>query len=170
MDSKEGIDAWMRVMQSRPLPASIGLPFPGAPARTADKAAARKKQNQRKAARKAQAEPITRPRIRSTQCTLGDTASVTRAKADMAPRDSEPSRASAVHVTRSPVTVRAAARVVDHAAATASWRGAIGRASIARTSASGVAQWSSHGNVGNRSACRPARYSSSTRRTMPWWR
>jgi hypothetical protein len=53
MDSKEGIDAWMRVMQSRPLPASIGVPFPGAPARTADKAAARKKQNQRKAARKA---------------------------------------------------------------------------------------------------------------------
>jgi len=53
MESREGIEAWMRVRQSQPLPASIGLPSPGAPARTGDKAAARTKKNQRKAARKA---------------------------------------------------------------------------------------------------------------------
>jgi hypothetical protein len=53
MDSKEGIEAWMRLMQSQPLPASIGLPLPGAPARAADKTVARKPRNQRKAARKA---------------------------------------------------------------------------------------------------------------------
>jgi hypothetical protein len=53
MDSKDGIEAWMRVMQSQPLPASMGLPSLGAPARTADKAATRTKKNQRKAARNA---------------------------------------------------------------------------------------------------------------------
>ena len=53
VDSQDGIEAWMRSVQSQPLPASIRLPPLGAPARTADKAAARKKQNQRKAARKA---------------------------------------------------------------------------------------------------------------------
>ena len=42
----------MRVQQSQPLPASIGLPSPGAPVRVADKAATRAKKNQRKAARK----------------------------------------------------------------------------------------------------------------------
>ena len=53
MDSREGIEAWMRVRQSQPLPASIGLPSPGAPPRTGDKAAARTKKTQRKAARTA---------------------------------------------------------------------------------------------------------------------
>jgi len=53
MDSKGGIEAWMRVMQSQPLPASIGLPSLGAPSCTADKAAAQTKKNQRKTARKA---------------------------------------------------------------------------------------------------------------------
>jgi hypothetical protein len=53
MDSKEGIEAWMRSVQSQPLPASIRLPSLGVPSRPADKAAALKKQNQRKAARKA---------------------------------------------------------------------------------------------------------------------
>jgi hypothetical protein len=53
MDSKAGIEAWMRSVQSRPLPASIRLPSLGAPSRPADKVAALKKQNQRKAARKA---------------------------------------------------------------------------------------------------------------------
>ncbi|MEO7734507.1 MAG: hypothetical protein ABIY55_26360, partial [Kofleriaceae bacterium] len=53
MDSKAGIEAWMRSVQSQPLPASIRLPSLGAPSRPADKAAALKKQNQRKAARKA---------------------------------------------------------------------------------------------------------------------
>jgi hypothetical protein len=53
MDSKEGIEAWMRLMQSQPLPASVQLPSLGSPARTHDKAAARAKKNARKAARKA---------------------------------------------------------------------------------------------------------------------
>lgn len=53
MDSKEGIEAWMRVMQSQPLPASVRLPSLGAPARPQDKTAARAKKNARKAARKA---------------------------------------------------------------------------------------------------------------------
>jgi hypothetical protein len=53
MNSKDGIDAWMRVMQSQPLPASIRLPSLGAPSRSASKPAARPKKNQRKAARKA---------------------------------------------------------------------------------------------------------------------
>jgi hypothetical protein len=52
MDSREGIEAWMRVVQSRPLPASVGLP-PRPPSRTTAKAAARPKKDQRKAARKA---------------------------------------------------------------------------------------------------------------------
>jgi hypothetical protein len=53
MNSEDGIEAYMRVMQSRPLPASVRLPSPGAPTRPADKAAVRAKKNQRKAARKA---------------------------------------------------------------------------------------------------------------------
>lgn len=53
MDSKEGIEAWMRAMQSRPLPASVRLPSRRAPARPDDSAAARAKKNARKAARKA---------------------------------------------------------------------------------------------------------------------
>ncbi|HEX4417252.1 MAG TPA: hypothetical protein VH165_05095 [Kofleriaceae bacterium] len=53
MDSQAGVEAWMRVMQSRPLPASMGLPSLGAPSRPANKAAARAKKTQRKAARKA---------------------------------------------------------------------------------------------------------------------
>lgn len=53
MGSKEGIEAWMRVMQSKPLPASAGLPSLGATSRPADQAAARAKKDQRKAARKA---------------------------------------------------------------------------------------------------------------------
>jgi hypothetical protein len=53
MDSHEGIEAWMRVMQSKPLPASVRLPSLGAAARPIDNAAARTKKNQRKAARKA---------------------------------------------------------------------------------------------------------------------
>jgi hypothetical protein len=53
MESKEGIEAWMRVMQSQPLPPSIGLPSPRPPSRAADKGAAQAKRNQRKAARKA---------------------------------------------------------------------------------------------------------------------
>jgi hypothetical protein len=53
MESKEGIEAWMRVMQSQPLPASVRLPTPGVPTRPQAKAAARAKKNARKAARKA---------------------------------------------------------------------------------------------------------------------
>lgn len=53
MDSREGIEAWMRVMQSQPLPASVRLPPLGSPARPQDSAAARAKKNARKAARKA---------------------------------------------------------------------------------------------------------------------
>lgn len=52
MDSKEGIEAWMRTLQSQPLPASALLPF-GLPGRPRDKAAARAKKKPRKAARKA---------------------------------------------------------------------------------------------------------------------
>jgi len=53
MESKDGIEAWMRAMQSKPLASSVQpLPF-GAAARPADPAAARAKKNQRKAARKA---------------------------------------------------------------------------------------------------------------------
>lgn len=53
MGTKEGIDAWMRIMQSQPLPASIRSSSSGAPSPPADPAAARATRNQRKAARKA---------------------------------------------------------------------------------------------------------------------
>jgi hypothetical protein len=53
MDTKDGIDAWMRAVQSKPLPASVRLPSLGAPSRPPDKASQRAKKNQRKAARKA---------------------------------------------------------------------------------------------------------------------
>jgi hypothetical protein len=53
MDSKEGIEAWMRAMQSQPLPASLRLPSLGSGARPVDKNAARAKKSARKAARKA---------------------------------------------------------------------------------------------------------------------
>jgi predicted pyridoxine 5'-phosphate oxidase superfamily flavin-nucleotide-binding protein len=53
MDSKAGIEAWMRVMQSQPLPASVRLPGVDTPARPPVKAAARAKKNARKAARRA---------------------------------------------------------------------------------------------------------------------
>lgn len=53
MDTKEGIDAWMRIMQSQPLPASVRSSSSGAPSGPADTAAARAKKNQQKAARKA---------------------------------------------------------------------------------------------------------------------
>jgi hypothetical protein len=53
MSSKEGIEAWMRVMQSKPLPASVRLPSLGNGSRPIDRAAARAKKNARKAARKA---------------------------------------------------------------------------------------------------------------------
>jgi hypothetical protein len=54
MSSREGIEAWMREMQARPLPAAMEPPFFGAPSRPVSRAGARaKKKNQRKAARKA---------------------------------------------------------------------------------------------------------------------
>ncbi len=53
MESKEGIEAWMRVMQSQPLPASVRLPPLGDPGRPRDQTAARAKKNARKATRKA---------------------------------------------------------------------------------------------------------------------
>jgi hypothetical protein len=53
MDSKEGLEAWMRVMHSRARPASVRLPSLASAARPQDKAAARAKKNARKAARKA---------------------------------------------------------------------------------------------------------------------
>jgi hypothetical protein len=54
MSSREGIEAWMREMQSRPLPEAMEPPFFGAPSRPVSRAGARaKKKNQRKAARKA---------------------------------------------------------------------------------------------------------------------
>jgi hypothetical protein len=52
MSTKEGIEAWMRTMEGRPLPASL-QPLPAHPARATTAAAARAKKNQRKAARKA---------------------------------------------------------------------------------------------------------------------
>ena len=52
MDSKEGIEAWMRVMQSQPLPASLRLPSRGSPLRPRAAAAVRAKKNVRKTARK----------------------------------------------------------------------------------------------------------------------
>lgn len=53
MDSKEGVEAWMRVMQSQPLPASVHVPSFGNAVRPTDKTTARTKKNARKAARKA---------------------------------------------------------------------------------------------------------------------
>jgi hypothetical protein len=53
MESKEGIEAWMRVMQSQPLAASVRLPSLGSGARPIDNAGAQAKKNARKAARKA---------------------------------------------------------------------------------------------------------------------
>jgi hypothetical protein len=53
MESKEGIEAWMRVTQSQPPPASVRLRSLGTPARAPDKAAARAKKSARKATRKA---------------------------------------------------------------------------------------------------------------------
>jgi len=53
MESKEGIEAWMRAVQSKPLPASVGFPPFGAAARPIDPAATRAKKNQRNAARNA---------------------------------------------------------------------------------------------------------------------
>lgn len=50
MDSKEGVEAWMRVVQSRSLPPSVRLPSVGSATRPQDKAT---KKNARKAARKA---------------------------------------------------------------------------------------------------------------------
>jgi hypothetical protein len=52
MDTKEGVEAWMRVMQSQPLPSATRLPIPGSTAGPADKTTARTKKA-RKAARKA---------------------------------------------------------------------------------------------------------------------
>ena len=45
MNSKEGIDAWLRVMQSQPLPASMRLPSLESPPRPRSKTAARAKKN-----------------------------------------------------------------------------------------------------------------------------
>lgn len=53
MDTKEGVDAWMRTVQSQGLPASVRLPSFGAPPRPARAAAARAKKDHRKAERKA---------------------------------------------------------------------------------------------------------------------
>ncbi len=54
MSSKAGVESWMRVLQSQPLPDSFRLPSPGPEQRRpVDQAAARAKKNARKAARKA---------------------------------------------------------------------------------------------------------------------
>jgi hypothetical protein len=53
MESKEGLEAWMSVMQSQPLPASVRLPAPGSGTRPVNTSAARAKKNARKAGRKA---------------------------------------------------------------------------------------------------------------------
>ncbi|MEZ4364378.1 MAG: hypothetical protein R3B48_29655, partial [Kofleriaceae bacterium] len=53
MNSREGIEAWMRVMQSQPLPASVRLPAVESPARPRKNAATRAKKDARKATRKA---------------------------------------------------------------------------------------------------------------------
>ena len=54
VDSKEGIEAWMRTIQGRPLPPSVQFPSFGVPGPGAiDKATARAKKNKRKTARKA---------------------------------------------------------------------------------------------------------------------
>ncbi|MBK6847860.1 MAG: hypothetical protein IPG96_10075 [Proteobacteria bacterium] len=53
MGTQEGIEAWMRVMQSKPLPASVRLPSSAAPSRTGSKATARTTKRPRQAARTA---------------------------------------------------------------------------------------------------------------------
>lgn len=53
MESKEGIEAWLRVMQSQPLPASVQLPSLGDLSRPQAKTAEHTKKKTRKAARKA---------------------------------------------------------------------------------------------------------------------
>jgi hypothetical protein len=53
MQSKKGIEAWMREVQTKPLPPSVRIPSLDRPPRPADPAAARATRNQRKAARKA---------------------------------------------------------------------------------------------------------------------
>jgi hypothetical protein len=53
MSSKEGVEAWMREIQGKPLPSSIRLPPVGVAPHHVDPKAARAKRNQRKAARKA---------------------------------------------------------------------------------------------------------------------
>ena len=52
MQSKEGIEAWMRQVQGKPLPPSVRLPIDGMKPRPAGNRD-RKTKNQRKAARKA---------------------------------------------------------------------------------------------------------------------
>lgn len=52
MDSTEGIEAWIRTVNSQSLPASFALPTPGASARSVDREAERKQKNARKASRK----------------------------------------------------------------------------------------------------------------------
>lgn len=52
MSSKQGIEAWMQQVSSKPLPDSFPLPF-GVPVRPVGKADAAKKKQQRKAAKKA---------------------------------------------------------------------------------------------------------------------
>lgn len=53
MRTKQGIDAWMREVSSKPLPASFRLPGFAAPDRTAERHAERAQKKQKKAARKA---------------------------------------------------------------------------------------------------------------------
>lgn len=52
ISSKEGVEAWMRVLQSRPVPASVRVPSLGSASRPIDSATARAKKNARKARRK----------------------------------------------------------------------------------------------------------------------
>jgi len=53
MASREGIEAWMRLVSSQPVPRSVRLPAVGAPTPSSSPASARAKKRQRKAARKA---------------------------------------------------------------------------------------------------------------------
>lgn len=53
LDSKEGLEAWMRTMENQPLPASVRLPPASGARRVGMTAAGKAKKNQRKAARKA---------------------------------------------------------------------------------------------------------------------
>jgi hypothetical protein len=53
MSSTEGVEAWMREIQGKPLPSSIQLPPLGVAHQRMDPSAARAKRNQRKAARRA---------------------------------------------------------------------------------------------------------------------